>query len=117
MTSVVAQPFSNLGPQSPAEKRKITWDFSAAGWLAAGETISSAVVTGTNPLTPGDPVAAAMVIGAAEVINATQVTQFIGLAGVIGTSYQFTCTINTSAGQVLSLTGNMVIAIVLGVAT
>lgn len=117
MQTVVAQPFSQLGPQSPTEKRLITWDFSAVGWLAAGETILSAVVIGTNPQVPNDPVAAALVIGAATVIGASRVQQFIGQSGVLGTAYQVTCKVQTSAGQELDLTGNITIAIVLGVAT
>lgn len=117
MTTIVAQPFSQLGPQSPVEKRRIIWDFGATGWLAVGESIISAVVICTNPQVPNDPVAAAMVNGVSTVISATRGQQFIGPGGVIGSSYQATMTVQTSGGQVLSLTGNLSVALVLGVAT
>jgi len=82
----------------------VTFSFSFD--LAVGETLSSASVAATV-YSGTDPAASAIVFGS-PAISGGQVTQII-INGVEGVTYLLTCTVTTSAGEVLSREGYLVI--------
>lgn len=88
------------------EIRRLVFEFG--GYLAVGETLSTAsvnvtVYSGTDA-TPND-----LKSGSATISGSTVSQLADGTAGVVGVTYSFTCTVTTSAGQTLSLMGYLVI--------
>lgn len=77
-------------------------DFDFASVLDVGETVSSAVVTSTV-YSGTDASPSSMISGSASA-SGTTVTQLI-TGGVEGVMYYLTCTITTSNGQTLIMTG------------
>lgn len=82
----------------------LPFDFTSK--LAAGETISTKVVTATV-LSGVDPTPSAIVNGAAT-SSGSIVTQSI-TAGVLGVFYLLVCKITTSLSQTLSLGGVLLV--------
>ncbi len=75
--------------------------------LAAGETISTQVVT-ASVYSGVDPNPSALISGAAAVQNTTQVWQLF-TQGVVGVIYELLCRITTSLGQTLELAAFMAV--------
>jgi hypothetical protein len=73
--------------------------FDFTSQLAVGETLSGPVVTATV-YSGLDPNPAALVSGAASIINSTQVRQLL-TGGVVGVIYELLCQVTTSLGQTL----------------
>jgi hypothetical protein len=75
-----------------------TFDFTSQ--LAVGETLTTQAVT-ASVYSGLDPNPAALISGAASVVNLTQVQQLL-TGGVVGVIYKLLCTVTTSLGQTLS---------------
>jgi hypothetical protein len=73
------------------------FDFISA--LAPAETITFQVVTATV-YSGNDPTPAAIISGAASLINVTQVEQLF-TGGVVGVIYDLLCRVTTNIGQTL----------------
>lgn len=82
------------------EVKNYTFDFTSL--LASGETISTQAVTAAV-YSGTDATPSAIISGAASA-SGSVVTQKI-TGGTTGVIYELTCTITTSAGQTLILTG------------
>lgn len=91
-------------PKRQIESPILPFDFISK--LAAGETISTQVVT-ASVYSGVDPTPSAIISGVASTVN-TIVSQKI-TAGVIGVIYLLICTITTSLGQTLALEGFLVV--------
>lgn len=91
-------------PKRLGESLTLTFDFTSR--LAASETISTKVVTCTT-WSGTDASPSSMISGAASSSGAI-VSQLI-IGGVAGVTYYLTCTITTSAGQTLILSGFLVV--------
>lgn len=87
------------------ENKKVVFDFISL--LAAGETISTAVVTAIT-WSGTDATPSSLISGSAS-ISSTKVTQML-TAGVAGVTYALTCTITTSTSQTLKLHGYQTIS-------
>lgn len=87
-----------FGGKHVSEIRQEVFDFTSR--LAAGETISSAVVTAA--VYSGTDAAPASLIRGSATISGAQVKQFL-MAGVLGATYLLTCTATTSTNQTLPL--------------
>ena len=93
-----------LGSKPANETRKETFNFAAQ--LAIGETISTATVT--SAVYSGTDAAPSAVISGAATISGVTVVQLL-TGGIEGNVYLLTCSVSTSAGQVLKQTGFLVI--------
>lgn len=93
-----------IQPKFTGEIRNQTFDFISS--LATAETISTQVVTCTV-YSGVDPSPSSVIMGAATA-SGTIVTQKIG-GGVAGVVYELRCTVTTSVGQTLQLTGYLAI--------
>ncbi len=82
------------------ETKSITFDFTSL--LASGETISTQVVA-ASVYSGTDATPSALISGSATASGAV-VTQKV-TAGTVGVIYELDCTITTSAGQTLLLSG------------
>lgn len=80
----------------------VTETFDFASRLAASETISTALVTST--VYSGTDASPSAIISGLAAISGTKVTQKI-TAGTLGVVYKLLCTITTSLGQTLQLSG------------
>lgn len=89
-----------LGAKAHAETRNQVFDFASR--LAIGETISTASVAAT--VHSGTDASPSSLISGSASISGTKVTQKIA-AGTEGVTYLLTCTVTTSAGQTLLLSG------------
>jgi hypothetical protein len=92
-------------PKKLAETVQLAPNFISA--LQASETIATAVCT-ASVFSGTDPNPAAIISGAAA-INGTIVTQLV-TGGVLGCVYEFLCTVTTSLGQTLGMSGFLAIA-------
>lgn len=86
------------------ETATLTFDFLSR--LAVGETISTQVVTATTY--SGTDAAPSGIISGAASASGSKVTQKV-TAGTLGVTYLLKCTITTSTGQTLILSGFIVI--------
>lgn len=84
----------------------ITITFPFLGDLAIGETLSSPVVTAA--VYSGVDAAPSSLISGSAAVSGTDVTQKL-TAGVVGVIYSLLCTVDTSNGQVLQMTGFMTV--------
>jgi hypothetical protein len=97
-------PRIHLQPKVPTSVEKVVFDFISR--LGVGETISTQVVAAA--LYSGtDATPSAMISGTATA-SGTKVTQTI-TGGLVGNIYDLTCTITTSTGQTLTLSGFLAI--------
>lgn len=80
------------------------FDFTSR--LAAGETISTAVTTAT--VYSGTDASPSSIISGSATISGQKVTQLV-TAGTLGVTYLLLCSITTSAGQALQLSGYLVV--------
>lgn len=91
-------------PKTPTERESFAFDFE--GLVATGETLDNASVT-VHVIRGEDPAASSMV-GGAPVINGTKVSILL-INGVNGVIYCVKCQVNTSAGQRLELTSDLLV--------
>lgn len=89
-----------FGGKLLGETKNLVFDFLSQ--IALGETISSASVTATV-YSGTDATPSSLISGSAS-ISGSQVTQKV-TGGVLGVTYNLTCTAITSAGQTLSISG------------
>ena len=94
-----------LGAKHASEIVSEVFDFTSR--LAAGETISAATVT-AFVYSGSDPTPAALISGPAA-ISGGKVTQRV-TGGFMGNVYDLVCTATTSVGQVLQITGYLVVS-------
>ena len=80
------------------------FDFTSR--LSPTETISTAIVTAS--VYSGTDASPSSIISGSTTISGQKVTQRI-TAGVLGVTYKLLCTITTSSGQTLQLSGFLVI--------
>lgn len=86
--------------KGPSETTNVAFDFTSS--MAAAETIStSTVAASTYSGTDANP---SLIINGSASSSGQVVTQSL-TAGTAGVTYLLTCTITTSAGQVLQLSG------------
>lgn len=82
------------------ESPDVVFDFTS--WLAAGETLLTAVCTAT--VYSGTDASPSSLISGSASISGAKVTQLI-TGGVEGVVYDLLCTVTTSLGQTLQLAG------------
>lgn len=82
----------------------LTFDFTSA--LAASETISSATVSAVTY--SGTDASPSTIINGAAVISGQTVKQSV-TGGVEGVMYNLTCSVETSAGQVVQIQGYLAV--------
>lgn len=91
-----------ISNKAPDEIILVTFDFEKDTALAVGETISSPVFAVT-PKGGEDPAAAGMFTGTAQITGRKVIRKV--QAGIAGLDYVLSCTVDTSAGQKLKLSG------------
>lgn len=97
-----------LLPKLVGEVVPRTFDFTSK--LAVGETISSAAVTAAV-YSGSDAVPTSIVSGGPSISGAVVTQNFT--AGILGTIYQVTCTVQTSLSHTFQLSGYLAIVPVL----
>jgi hypothetical protein len=93
-----------LQPKRPGETKSYAFDFISQ--LAAGETLSTQVVTAT--VWSGTDASPSSLISGAATSSGSIVSQLI-TAGVAGVTYYLLCTVTTSTGQTLQLAAFLVV--------
>lgn len=89
-----------FGGKSLGETKSLVFDFLSL--IALGETLSTASVAAV--VYSGTDASPSSLISGSAAISGSQVTQKI-TGGVLGVTYLLTCTVTTSAGQTLLLSG------------
>lgn len=89
-----------FGGKSLGETKNCVFDFLSL--IALGETLSTASVAAV--VYSGTDASPSSLISGSATISGSQVTQKI-TGGVLGVTYLLTCTVTTSAGQTLLLSG------------
>ena len=89
-----------FGGKLLGETKSLVFDFLSS--LALGETLSTASVAAI--VYSGTDASPSSLISGSATISGSQVTQKI-TGGVLGVTYLLTCTVTTSAGQTLLLSG------------
>ena len=84
----------------------VTIPFSFLSHLATGETISSASTTAT--VYSGTDASPSSIISGAPSISGSTVSQKV-IGGTLGVTYVLVCSATTSTGQVLQISGYLVI--------
>jgi hypothetical protein len=112
--AVVTQSGDAFSPMDPDGMEFFYWDFTKE--LKPGESVTSAAVVAISTVDGSDN-SAAMVNGAAVIMNGMVVRQMIAGASTPGVTYRLTAKGTTNLGQVLPLSGLLTIGPEFGVVT